>query len=257
MSLRIVSLTILALALAPGAALADSAAASPEPSAEPTAAPTAAPTKPTYIRFVEAELLLGDRVANSYAPNVTGRITNSIRAESEFKFLARSFAEFDYRRWSVDHPSGFVTQPLLNGSTFVPQQRFSEQDVTFNNGVVGVGHTYLATSTIIHSTSENLPTLHSSFGLGIEKLPDPTRPLSLFGSFYYYPEVSGKLAEDDGSRPKLRYKLETFRFGGALAIPQTRLFLTASLLADHYLRKENAPGDATHTSASLGVGFHV
>jgi hypothetical protein len=99
--------------------------------------------------------------------------------------------------------------------------------------------------------------LHADLGIGFERLPDPTKRVSLFGSYYYYPEVTGKLAEIDGSRPNLRYKLQTFRLGGSLALPPERVFLTANLIADHYLRKENAPGDATHTSASLGIGYRL
>jgi hypothetical protein len=265
MSPRIISFAALASVFAPLAALAapadDLASRTLPPAAAASTAPaaTAAPavTPPTYVRFVDAELLLGERVANSLSPNLTGPITNSLRAGAEYKFFGRNFAELEYRRWNVDHSSGLVTQPATGAQTFVPARRFSEEDVIFNSSLYGLGYTYLSTSTIIHSNNEGLPTVHSAFGFGLERLPDPTRAASLFGSYYYFPEVSGKLSLPDGTRPNLRYKLQTFRFGGSLAIPQTNAFLTANLVADHYLRKENAPGNATHTSASLGIGYHL
>ncbi len=94
--------------------------------------------------------------------------------------------------------------------------------------------------------------------MGVERLPDPTKNASLFFSYDYYPEVTGKLGVPAGiPAANLRYKAENYNVGGALAVPSTPVFLTAGIAADHYLRKQNAASDATHFSTQVGIGAHL
>jgi hypothetical protein len=58
-------------------------------------------------------------------------------------------------------------------------------------------------------------------------------------------------------RPQSRYKVENYNVGAALAVPNTPLFLAAGIVADHYLRKQNAASDATHFSTQVGIGAHL
>jgi hypothetical protein len=225
------------------------------PAPEPS--PSATPVPATYVRFVEADVLPGERVANPSTPNLVGRITNSLRAAVEYRFLGSNFIELDYRRWSPYHPAGNVTQPVTNTPAFVPAQRFTEQDVFVNSSLWGRNHTYLATSTFIHSSNDGLPTLRADLGFGLERLPDPSRPASLFFSYFYFPEVHGRIAQPGIPAAYLRYKVQAYRFGGALSVPQTPLFLTAGITGDGYIAKQNAASNATHTSATLGIGVHL
>jgi hypothetical protein len=129
--------------------------------------------------------------------------------------------------------------------------------VFFNNSIVGRQHTYLATSTFVHSSSDGQPNVHADIGFGLERLPDPSKAASLFGSYYFYPEVTGKIGGAVGMPDaNLRYKLESYTLGGALAVPKTPAFVSAGLVAEHYLRKQNAPSDATYFSTALGIGVH-
>jgi hypothetical protein len=249
----LVCLAVLAAhwAIAPAAARTTPSTA-PTPSASPT------PVPHTYVRFVEADLLPGERVANAYAPHRTGRITNRLRAALEFKFFGPNFLEFEYRRWDAVHPTGFVAQPLTLTPIFVPAARSTEQDVLINNSIVGRGHTYLSTSTLTHSSDDGDPNLHADLGFGVERLPDPTKTASVFFSYFYYPEVTGKISVPPGvPAANLRYKVENYHVGGTLAVPNTPVFLTAGVIADHYLRKQNAASDATHFSTQLGIGAHL
>jgi hypothetical protein len=236
--------------------------AAPEPTATaptPTPAPSQTTVPHTYVRFAEADLLLGERTANAADPHLTGPTTNRLRATAEFKSFAHNdnFLELEYRRFDANHPAGLVTQPLTQTPKFVPAARYSEQDILINNGIIGVGHTYLATSTFLHTSNDGNPNLHATFGLGVERLPDPSKNASLYFSYYYYPELTGKLTVPPGvAGAHLRYKLENYTFGGALTVPNTRVLLTAGFIADHYLRKENAPSDATDFSPQLGIGYH-
>jgi hypothetical protein len=227
------------------------------PSPAPTPSASATPVPQTYVRFVEADVLPGERVTNAYAPNLTGRITNRLRAALEFKFFGPNFLELEYRRWDADHPTGFVTQPLTLTPVFVPAARYTEQDVLINNSIIGRGHTYLATSTLMHSSNDGDPNLHADLGFGVERLPDPTRSASLFFSYYYYPEVTGKIGVPPGApTANLRYKVENYNVGGTLGVPNTPMFVTAGVVADHYLRKQNAASNAKHVSTQLGLGAH-
>jgi hypothetical protein len=248
-------LAFLAAFAAPGTFAPAAADTTPPATPAPTASPTPVPA--TYLRFLEADVLPGERVANAYSPHLTGRITNRLRAAVEYKFLGRNFIEVEYRRWDVVHPAGFVTQPLTLASTFVPAARYRENDTFFNDSIVGSGHRYLATSTMLHSSNDGDPNLHADLGFGVERLPDPTKSASIFFSYFYYPEVTGKIAVPAGvPAANLRYKVQNYNFGGALAVPHTPAFLTAGIVADHYLRKQNAASDATHVSAQLGIGAH-
>jgi hypothetical protein len=246
----LVSLAVLAALGAVAPAGADPA---PQPAAAAPASPSPVPA--TYLRFIEADALPGERVADAYAPHLTGRITNRLRAAVEYKFLGRNFVEFDYRRWDEVHPAGFVTQPLTLTPAFVPAARYTQHDTLINSSIVGRGHTYLATSTMIHSSSDGDPNLHADLGVGVERLPDPTKTASLYFSYFYYPEVTGKIGVPVGvPAANLRYKVEHYTVGGALAAPRVPVFLTAGIVADHYLRKQNAASDATHFSPQLGIG---
>jgi hypothetical protein len=239
-------------------AVAPARAETTTPSPAPTLAASPTPVPPTYVRFVEADVLPGERVANAYAPHVTGRVTNRLRAAIEFKFFGPNFLEFEYRRWDAVHPTGFVTQPRTLTPIFVPAARYTQQDVLVNNSIIGRGHTYLATSTLIHSSNDSDPNLHADLGFGIERLPDPTKTASLFFAYFYYPEVTGKISVPPGvPAANLRYKCENYNVGGTLGVPNTPLFLTAGVVADHYLRKQNAASDATHFATQLGIGAHL
>jgi hypothetical protein len=212
----------------------------------------------TYVRLIEVDLLPGERVANAAVPHLTGSVTNRLRATVEYRFLGRNFIEFAYRRWDDRHPDGFITEPLGLGRPLVPSARFSDQDVLINSSIVGREHTYLATSTFIHSGTGADPNVHGEFGAGIERLPDPTKNASLFGSYFYYPEVTGTIGVPAGvPGGRLRYKVENYDLGGTLAIPHEPLFLAAGFAGNHYLRKQNAVLGETHATAVLGLGVHL
>jgi hypothetical protein len=228
------------------------------PPPTPSPAPTPTPSPTSYVRFIEADLLAGERVANAYVPNLTGRITNRLRAAAEFKFFGTNFFEFEYRRWDAVHPAGFVTEPLTLRPAFVSAARYREQDVLVNTSIIGAQHTYLTTSMFAHANDDGDPNLHADFGFGLERLPDPSKPASLFFSYLYYPEVTGRLSVPTGSPPaNLRYELESYTLGGALAAHKAPVFLTAGIVADHYLRKQNAAADATHFALQLGVASRL
>lgn len=251
-------------------------AASPSPSADPspTAAPMSKPSVP-YVRFVAADLLLGTRVANAFAPLSTGSVTQDVRAALEYRFLGRNFIEVEYRRFRYAHPAndatrfdgaacparsndpGCVTQLGDTTSAYVRPARLSEQQFELHSSLIGRGHAYLATSAFARVASYGYPRLRSEFGFGAELLPALERPFSFSAAYYYYPEVRGTYALPSEVPARLRYKLETFDLRAHVSLSKTPLFLEIGFYGDRYMRKENAPSDATHRAFDLGFGVHV
>lgn len=274
-----------AFAIALGLTLASpTRAAGPVAAAPPASAPVPVPTatsssSPTpgvpYDRFVATDLLLATQTANARAPRITGTTTQDLRAGLEYRFLGRNFIAFEYRRFRYAHPAndptrvagtacsnvpgdpGCVTQIGGTTTAYEPRGLASEQQIEFHTSLVGRGHAYLATSTFGRFGNDGYPRLRSDFGFGAELLPALERPFALSGAFYYYPDVHGTFARADGTRARLRYKLETFDLRAHAAIAATPFFLEIGFYGDRYLRKENAPSDASHRAFDLGFGLHV
>lgn len=252
-----------------GAAPGPAAPATPQPSA----APSAAPALP-YVRLLATDLIVASRTNDAFAPHASGSVTQDLRAAVEYRFLGRNFGEFEYRRFRYGHPAndatipsgapcpaiandpGCVTQIGGTTSAYVPAARQTEQQFELHTSLVGIGHAYLATSTFGRVASYGYPRLRSDIGFGAELLPALERPFSLSAAFYYYPEVRGTTTRS-GSPVRLRYKLETFDLRAQASLPRSPFFLEIGVYGDRYLRKENAPSDASHRAFELGVGVHA
>ena len=268
------------------------ATSAPSATPQPSPAPTAAPPRPSiaYVRFVAADLSLAPRVANEFTPHLTGRTTQSIRVAFEYKitppkFLGgfgrgRSFVEGEYQRYAYPHdggpfpfPQGTPCSPRGGlepssgnpgcvtpiggiGSAYANAAILTEEEFALHSSVYGIGHTYISTGLFARRNKYGYPTLRSNFGIGIERLPDPSRLASLYGSAYYYPEVTGNYSPPGGTQQRLRYKLFTYRFGGTLSLPRTPIFLDAGYIASHYIGKQNAPSDSTYGAIQIGIGLH-
>ena len=274
---------------APAAPGPTTAAATPLPSASATPAP--APVLP-YARFIAVDLSLAPRVANEFTPSRTGRTTQSIRVAFEYKLTLpiisrighvsarRSFVEGEYQRFNYPHdggplsfangtpcsgrggpgPSsgnpGCVTPIGGNGSAYVNNAYLSEEEFALHQSLIGWGHYYVATGLYARRNKYGYPTLRSNFGIGLEALPDLAKRATLYGNAFYYPEVTGNYSPPGGLQQRLRYKLFTYRIGGALTLPNTPFFLDAGFIADHYVGKQNAPASASHSATQLGLGVH-
>jgi hypothetical protein len=255
------------------------AQAQSSPSPVPAPSPSASPR--FYDRFASVDLLLTPKVANAFAANSDEPVTQSLRAAFEFRFFGRSFAEAEYLRWIVSHPSGGYTgiangtvcnapggRPPIVGnpgcvtavggatSVYVNAAQFREQDVIVNSSLIGLGNSinYIATSALLRSNNYGYPNLSAGFGIGAERLPDMRKKADISGYFYYYPELHGKYTLPNGSQVNLRYKAAVWRITGDLKVPKSPLFLQLGFIGDRSLVKENAPSNSTHSSLTLGFG---
>ena len=262
-------------------ALCIARAGAAEPLPRATLAPSPVPRiatnarRPRYVRFVSVDLNLAPKVYNEFDPGDTGRTSQTIRGVAEYGLTVRGkytrrFVEIEYRRFAYPHlaggsyasgatscPSaGCVTVIGGNGSAYVKTSDFTESDIAIHSGIVGIGHTYLATSFLTHGNDYGYPNLESSFGIGVERLPDPSRSFTFYADGYYYPEMHGDFVSANGDGLELRYKVVSYEAGLIAAVPRTPFFLELGDIGDRYIGKQNAPGSATHTALTLGFGRH-
>jgi len=122
----------------------------------------------------------------------------------------------------------------------------------------------------------------TGFGFGAEKLPDLDKQISIYGSVWYYPTISGNFTYPPnvytaltglcsntaplGSSPafapappcvtsKLQQSMLKYQIGGTYNIGISGLFLDAGFLGDRLRGKLNAPADATHAAGYVGLGI--
>lgn len=104
----------------------------------------------------------------------------------------------------------------------------------------------------------------SGIGFGIEKLPDLDEPFSLYGSAYYYPNVSGKytypstpyLGALSGQAITLSYSVWKYDLGGTYNIGATGAFLDFGYGGEHATAKQNAPSSESINAPYAGLGLH-
>ncbi len=212
----------------------------PTPKPSPSASATPRPAQ-SYARYLAADLAFA---AKPRTPSGTSRVSGQLRAAVEYKFFGRNFAELETHDWNFSQTSGAIAT------------RGYERQSALNTSVVGAGHVYLATSSLLRTNASGAPRLASPFGFGLEALPAFERVASISGSVFYYPDVNGKLATAGGPL-RVSYKLLTYQLNATLAPPGMPAFLEIGLLGDHYLPKANAANGTTHRAFHLGIGAHV
>ena len=97
-------------------------------------------------------------------------------------------------------------------SVFVPQFQAIDGDVSSRIGVkLADPRIYFAAAYMVTSNNYGYPRTHG-FGYGLEKLPDLDRPLSVFGSYYYYPENEGNYTDPtSGASYLMQYRFQQYQ----------------------------------------------
>jgi hypothetical protein len=242
-------------------------APTPVPTAPPTMAPTPAPTpKPKHRQqeaFVVGDYLFSNHVENAFQSGVThGHGSYSGRVGSEFKIgKTQMMVEGDATGYSYNTRTGPVTNVGGTGQTHVNGFSAYDRDIDARLGVqVLKPRIYLAASYLWRSNNYgqyNYPTQHG-WGLGIEKLPDLDRPLSLFGSYYYYPNVQGRVNNPLGPNDFLTYRTSKYQAGVAYSIQSAKklgAFLEGGWQGERDTAKFLAPSDYQHDGWFGGFGI--
>ncbi len=270
------------------------AAAPPVPTPAPTAAPplpqtpqpapTATP-KPRAKRayhdlFVVGDYLFDPKVYNEFSPGNKGvGVSYSGRGAVEFPLFGLPWMlEGDYRSFRYPHSAGgltpgdagYVTVIGGYGQTHVPAFTARDTDVDGRIGLrivhprvyIGVGY--------LHREETYGYPKQNGFGLGAEKLADLDQTFSLYGSVYYYPNLSGNYAFVNldpyaaanglyGTTQKFTDRMLKYRIGVSILLTAAHdplgMFVDGGFLGDSIRAKALSPADATHGGAYLGLGL--
>ena len=91
---------------------------------------------------------------------------------------------------------------------------------------------------------------------------DLDRPVSFFGSFYYYPQVQGNIYDPSaGVTYNEQYRFEKYEIGVDYNIPfdlfkKTGIFLEGGYIGDTGINKQFAPVNIQESGAFAGLGIH-
>jgi hypothetical protein len=205
--------------------------------------------------------------------------------------------EGDYRSWQYPHNTtvspfgagglgicptageqGCVSLPNGLSQVFIPGflNQESDLDVRFAFRVlqpriyIGVGYLWNMNNTASQIVKANpgvtlctvgvtpcgYPTL-SGVGFGLEKLPDLDHVVSLFGSAWYYPNISGNYQNFlTNTLVPLSYREVKYQAGLAFSFTGTPFFLELGYLGDQGYAKANAPVGFSHGGGFVGLGLH-
>jgi hypothetical protein len=268
----------------------------PEPTPVPTAAPTPVPTpSPTaspvprnpYEHFIVGDYIFSPKVYNEFSPGNTGK-GGSYAARGAVEFPAFGLPwmlEGDYRSYSYPHNSGLtpaalgavppacspgsgtVDQGCVTviggyGQTAVPS--FTARDTDFDGRLglkIAEPRIYLGVGYLYRAENYGYPK-QNGFGFGAEKLPDLDQPISVYGSVWYYPSISGNFtfpsgapANLVGTTDKFQQRFLKYQIGGTFALGGSGLFLDAGFLGDTIRGKNLSPSDASHAGGYVGLGL--
>jgi len=264
----------------------------------PTPAPTPVPVK--YLdHFIVGDYIFSPKVYNEFSPGNTGTgISAGARAAIEFPVFGLPWMlEGDYRSWSYPHNSGItdamyaagdqgpprnpcphngvlgpangnqgcVTVIGSYGQTAVPS--FTARDTDFDGRLglkIAEPRIYIGVGYLHREENYGYPK-QDGFGFGAEKLPDLENPISIYGSVWYYPSISGNFTYPAfpaaplgfaGKTDKFQQRFLKYQIGGTLNLGNSGLFLDAGFLGDTIRGASTvSPSDASHAGGYVGLGI--
>jgi len=254
-----------------------SPAPTPVPTEAPTPLPTPTPMPPYNDLYVAGDYLISPKAYNEFSPGNTGSGSWAARGAWEFSAFAIPFmveGSWQQNQYPHNGSSGNLNAPcngvggnaapgsagcvtIIGGGNTINIAPFTARDSDFD-ARLGMKllkqRVYLAFAYRWTSSNYGYPNMQG-FGEGIEKLPDLDQALSFFGSWMYYPKISGKMTTGIPATPyNLQYILTTYQIGAAYAIGTSPVFVEAGWMGDAWVNRENAPGNRSDYGAFAGLG---
>ena len=280
---------VVALLAVPVAASAQLAIPTPAPA--PTVAPSPRPT-PVPERFVSIDGGFGGK---TYTELAGGATTSgyAFRAVDEMPIIGHNWVgQVEYRSYNYAHkalggqpngltfacaandpgcvtPVGYGTYDrVLTPGPSIYVNAFNAQDTTtqFSLGskIAPYERYYISAGYLLRSFNYLSYPVQSGFGVGLDKLPDVDRALSIYGSFWEYFTVhslytgptSPALGTLSGATFNVNNRVFAYRFGATLNVPGTSFFVDLSDVGDRGDTVGNAPSSFTHNQILVGGGLH-
>ena len=259
----------------------------PAPTLPPTPPPTPAPTptpapKKYYDHFIVGDYIFSPKVYNEFSPgNRHEGPSFSGRAAVEFPIGGIPFMlEADGRQYDYQHIGDFdaivprntpcapgtpqfgnrgcVTTIGSTGNVYVPSFDARDRDIDGRLGVkIADPRIYIGVGYMWRNSNYGYPQEHG-VGFGAEKLPDLDHPISLFGSYWYFPNTWGSFIDPGtGQQFTLAYRIQKYEAGLAISpFPKNLgVFLEGGFLGDIGDNKQNAPSSFKHYGFFGGVGI--
>ncbi|HEX3464478.1 MAG TPA: copper amine oxidase N-terminal domain-containing protein [Candidatus Elarobacter sp.] len=151
------------------------------------------------------------------------------------------------------------------GQAYVPAFTASERDVDVRLGFkvfeprvyLGVGYLWKTYDYL------GYPRLGGA-GFGVSKLPDLDQPLSLTGSVWYYPRISGTyvyptspfLGPLSGGSIPFAYAYWKYRAGATVNLGKSGVFLDLGYAGERATARDNAPSGTVLNAPYAGLGIH-
>lgn len=232
-----------------------------------------------YEKFIVGDYIAKPQVYNQFSsgsntstwgPSFAGR------AAIEFPLLNLPFMVEGYgEQYAYTHPGGATpANPNCNtnglagnpacvtpigpgvGSLWVPQFQAIDSDASARVGIkVADPRIYLAAAYLFTSTNYGYPRM-SGVGFGAEKLPDLDKPLSLFGSVYYYPQVQGNFTDGSGTTYNVEDRFLQYQAGLAYSVMKNGIFIEGGFMGNNTNNKQFLPSNGHHAGAFAGIGIH-
>jgi hypothetical protein len=263
---------------------AATAAPTAPPAVAPPPTPSPAPVKKARSAqaFVVGDYLFSPKVANEFDPGNAGKEGASYAGRAGLEIPVSALAvlvEADARQYQYPHNAsgnpgcipklssccpgdpGCVTTIGDYGQTYVPAFTARDSDLDGRIGFgIPIAHLFLDASYLRRWSNYGYPT-QTGVGFGIEKVPDLKAGVSIFGSLFYYPSVTGNYTDFapspyQGQTWNLAYKIYRYQAGATLGLGASPIFLEAGFLGDRGLGNIYAPSDFTHSSFQGGLGLH-
>ena len=257
----------------------------PQPTAPPVATPAPTPTpkaKPerTYEQFVVGDYIFSPKVYNEFsAGNQQEGSSQAGRGVAEFPLGNIPFMlEFDAEQYAYPHVGdydgtvarnapcpvsgerGCVTTLGGGASLYVPSFKAEDRDFDARLGVQVLSpRIYVGLSYLWLTNNYGYPQVHGP-GLGIEKLPDLDHALSVFGDYYYYPQLSGNFSAAGVPPSQLQYRFAKYEAGLTYALPLARnagfgIFIEGGWMGNSAFAKQLAPIDTHEAGPFAGIGI--
>jgi hypothetical protein len=251
--------------------------ATPVPTPVPTPLPTVKPIPNLY--WVAGDYIFTGKVYNEFSSG--NRLNTGWNVQGGAAFtLGKNLsvmAEGDWRQFQYDHtqlgatppsgPNGVIPCPNAgnpgcvtviggHGQTFVPAFTARENDTAANLGIgIARPRVYLAASWVFRTNNYGYPNTNG-VGFGLELLPDLTQEISLYGSYYYYPNVRGAFIAPNGQGFITGYQEQRYQVGGTFSIPRTPVYIDLGYLGDRGNQKYDSVVGYTHNGGYAGIGIH-
>ena len=243
------------LASGTAARAGEPAARKPTPAASATPPSLARPksTPKPYERFVVGDYLITPKIYDRYDARAAAGTSFRASATSEFPLFGLPWMiQGDYRSYRYDRaldPGDATTGSALAHDNNVDARlglKLADPRV-----YVGVGY-------LVGNSTDSLaaPSRRTGLGVGLQKLADVDRPLSVFGSVYYYPQITTSANGDLTNAPgSAKYRFLKYDLGLHVGLGPTPGFLEAGYLGDRGLGT-GIQSDVSHNGPYAGLGFH-